>query len=75
MGRPEVPKEKIVVVGGIEFMRESQGNSHLQHLTLRQAKLSGVRGECSFTMEDVVVEQCGGFGVLAAGTGAVGTSG
>jgi hypothetical protein len=72
VGRPDVPKEKIVVVGGIEFKKEIQGNCHLQHLTLRQARGSGVRGESSFTMEDVLVEQCGLSGVVAAGTGNVG---
>jgi hypothetical protein len=70
VGRPDVPKEKIVVVGGIAFKRGIQGNCHLQHLTLRQAKDCGVEGYSSFTMEDVLVEQCG-FGVYADGTGVV----
>ena len=30
VGRPNVPKEKIVVVGGIEFKKGIQGISHLQ---------------------------------------------
>jgi hypothetical protein len=72
VGDPGVPKSEIVVVGGIRFKRGIQGNSHLQHLTLRQAKWSGVRGDASFTMEDVMVEQCGNFGVDASGTGVVG---
>ena len=29
VGRPNVPKEKIVVVGGIEFKKGIQGNCHL----------------------------------------------
>tara|TARA_B110000858_G_scaffold166233_1_gene193386 strand:+ start:70 stop:987 length:918 start_codon:yes stop_codon:yes gene_type:complete len=71
VGRPDVPKEKIVVVGGIEFKQGIQGNCHLQHLTLRQAKQHGVNGTSSFTMDDILVEQCGLYGVLAYGTGVV----
>jgi hypothetical protein len=72
VGRPDVPKEKIVVVGGIYFKKGIQGNCHLQHLTLRQAKGFGVYGESSFTMDDVLVEQCGHSGVLAGGACVVG---
>jgi hypothetical protein len=72
VGRPDVLKEKIVVVGGIFFKYGIQGNCHLQHMTLRQAKKCGVDGYSSFTMEDVLVEQCGYSGVLASGTGVVG---
>ena len=72
VGDPGVPKEKIVVLGGIHFKKRIQGNCHLQHLTLRQAKLHGVVGESSFTMEEVLVGQCGIHGVWAAGTGVVG---
>ena len=71
MGDPGVPKSEIVVVGGIVFKKGIQGNCHLQHLTLRQAKQYGVRGESSFTMEDVLVEQCEENGVFV-GTGVVG---
>jgi hypothetical protein len=72
VGRPGVPKEKIVVVAGIQFKKGIPGNSHLQHMTLRLAKMSGVGGQSSFTMEDVLVEQCGCSGVVAYGTGGVG---
>jgi hypothetical protein len=71
VGDPEVPKEKIVVVGGFHFKKGIEGNCHLQHMTLRQAKEGGVYGESSFTMEDVLVEQCGCSGVHADGTGVV----
>ena len=71
VGRPDLPKETIVVLGGIRFKRGIHGNCHLQHLTLRQANRSGVVGFSSFTMEDVLVEQCG-IGVFADGTGVVG---
>jgi len=72
VGDPEVPKEEIVVVGGIGIKKGIQGNCRLQHLTLRQAKWHGVNGQSSFTMEDVLVEQCGGDGVVVVGTGVVG---
>jgi hypothetical protein len=72
VGDPGVPKSEIVVVGGIWFKKGIQGNCHLQHLTLRQAKGIGVYGESSFTMEDVLVEQCRRSGVYASGTGVVG---
>jgi len=72
VGDPGLPKSEIVVVGGIQFKKGIQGNCHVEHLTLRQAKDCGVDGESSFTMKDVLVEQCSDFGVLAMGTGVVG---
>jgi len=72
VGDPEVPKEEIWVVGGVKFKRGIQGNCHLQHLTLRQAKGIGVSGLSSFTMDDVLVEHCRLSGVSANGTGIVG---
>jgi len=71
VGDPRVPTSEIVVVGGIRFEEGIQGNCHLQHLTLRQAKRTGVFGLSSFTMEDVLVEQCGRSGVAAYDTGVV----
>jgi hypothetical protein len=72
LGDPRVPTSEIVVVGGIYFKKGIQGNCHLQHLTLRQAKRFGLYGESSFTMDDVLVEQCKYHGVLASGTGVFG---
>jgi hypothetical protein len=72
VGDPGVAKEEIVVVGGIRFNNGIQGNCHLQHMTLRQAKKWGVYGWSSFTMKDVLVEQCCYSGVCADGTGVVG---
>jgi len=82
VGDPEVPKEKIVIMGGIRFEEGVLGHPllrkrtteirHLQHLIIRQSKDHGVAGRSSFTMEDVIVEQCGIHGVWAAGTGVVG---
>ena len=71
VGRPGVPLAEIVINGGIKFEEGIQG-CHLQHLTLRHAKMSGVRGYSSFTMDDVVVEHCAYNGVVAKGTGVVG---
>jgi hypothetical protein len=67
VGDPGVPKSEIVVIGGIFFREGIQGNCHLQHMTLRQATESGVIGQSSFTMEDVLVEQCVNVGVVAYG--------
>ena len=68
VGDSDVPKEKIVVVGGIMFTKGIQGNCHLQHMVLRQANMHGVNGCSSFTMEDVIVEQCRVYGMKAQGT-------
>ena len=59
VGDPGVARKDIVIMGGIMFEPEIEGNCHLEHLTLRQAKSNGVLGESSFTMEDVLVKQCG----------------
>jgi hypothetical protein len=72
VGDPGVPRSEIVVVGGIWFIELIQWNCHLQHLTLRQAKGCGVVGLSSFTMDDVLVEQCRLSGMGARGTGVVG---
>jgi hypothetical protein len=71
VGDPGVPRKDIVIMGGIKFRMVIQGNCHLQHLTLRQG-WNGVFGRSSFTMEDVLVEQCGDIGVRAGGEGVVG---
>ena len=71
VGDPAVPKENIVVVGGIWFQEGIEGWCHLQNMTLRQARMSGVLGHSSFTMHQVIVEQCS-CGVLMSGTGIVG---
>jgi hypothetical protein len=70
VGDPGVARKDIVIMGGIRFDKGIQMNCHLQHLTLRQG-WNGVDGRSSFTMEDVLVEQCGDIGVNA-GIGVVG---
>ena len=76
VGDPNVPKEKIVVMGGIDIhlKKEIQGSVHLQHMVIQATHHNGVFcGEHSnFTMEDVIVENCPGRGVVAIGKGAVG---
>lgn len=53
-----------VVNGGIWFGK-GRRDSHLKNLTLRGASHSGVYGQSPFTMEDVVVERCGRYGIFA----------
>ena len=57
VGRSDVPKEKVVAVGGIRFTEGIPGHCHPQHLTIPQATHVGVFGDSSFTMEDAVVEE------------------
>ncbi len=67
VGRQNVPRKKIVIVGGIWIKPRERinGNVHLEHLTVRSAKFHGVFSQSPFTMEDVLVEKCGGDGVCA----------
>ena len=76
VGDPSVPKEEIVVGGRIHIQQGIPENCHLQHFTVTNTSGGGIVGsgvyaESSFTMEDVLVEQCGGEGVYAYGTGTV----
>ena len=71
VGDPGVARKDIVIMGGIRFEKGIHLNCHLQHLTLRQG-WNGVEGRSSFTMEDVLVEQCSDIGVTASGMGVVG---
>ena len=68
IGDPRFSTKDIVVVGGIVIHENVQGNVHFENMTIRQAKKHGVEGLSSFTMEDVIVEQCRGNGVVANGT-------
>jgi hypothetical protein len=60
--------KNIVVLGGITIPSNIQGNIHIEHLTIRQSTGSGVRGSSSFTLKDVVIEQCSSSGVIAFGS-------
>ena len=62
-GDPRVDKSEIVVVGGIMF---HPGTGHLQHLIISHAKECGVVGR-SFTMDDIVVQNCELNGVVCMG--------
>ena len=42
VGDSEMAKENIVIVGGVEIDWGIQGNCHLQHMTVIQAKGEGV---------------------------------
>lgn len=72
VGDPGVPLADIVIVGGISIkISVAQGlivdgpGCHLQHLTIKGK--GSVVGYSSFTMEDVLVTQCGDYGVVAFG--------
>ena len=71
VGDPTVPRADIVIKGGIRIKEGIQGNCHLQHLTVRQAKKIGVWGQSSFTMEDVLVEKSTNSGVMCSVPGTV----
>jgi hypothetical protein len=75
IGDPGVLNNEIIILGGFLIMPKIQGNVHLQNMTVRHLSEdhSGVAGLSSFTMKDVIVEQCGGLGVYADGTGVVGS--
>ena len=73
VGAPEVPTHEIVVVGGCFVIKAPAGADHLQHMIIAGSGLTntGVEACVSFTMKDVIVEQCGNCGV--SGFGVVGT--
>ena len=64
----------VVVRGGMFVNKNIRGNVHLQNLTIRNVfeNGDGVLGESSFTMKDVIVEDCGRHGVVANGPLTVG---
>ena len=72
VGDPSVMKENIVVNCGVVFLKDIQGNCHLQNLTIFDADYNGVVGQSSFTMEDVIVKGSANAGVKATGNGVVG---
>jgi hypothetical protein len=66
-------KTEVVVVGGFQITckEDVQGNVHIQNMTIRHLKGSGVFGKSPFALEDAIVEQCGCSGVYAQGTACV----
>ena len=71
VGAPGVPKEEIVINDSIAIQKNIQGNVHVQHLKVRGGDGYGVCGWSSFTMDDVLVDDCT-TGVAAVGTAVVG---
>ena len=73
IGDPDVSNNEIIILGGFCIVAKIQGNVHLQNMTLRHLAEdgAGVNGHSSFTIKDVIAEQCGAFGVYANGTGVV----
>ena len=68
IGDPDVSNNDIIILGGFFIAPNIQGNAHLQNMTVRHfsEKGAGVAGLSSFTMKDVIVEQCGGNGVACS---------
>ena len=50
----------------------SVANVHLENLTIRHLNGTGVRGFSSFTIKDVIIEQCEADGVVASGSSCFG---
>ena len=66
--RDVLDKSKIVVVGGFKI---TANGAHVEHLTIRHKKGYGVDGYSSCTLTDLMIDQCGGYGVFAYGSDAV----
>ena len=66
--RDVLDKSKIVVVGGFKI---TANGAHVEHLTIRHKKGSGVYVWSSCTLTDLMIDQCDGSGVLARGSNAV----
>ena len=60
--RDVLDKSKIVVVGGF---RITANGVHVEHLTIRHKKWHGVVGKSSCTLTDLMIDQCGQYGVKA----------
>jgi hypothetical protein len=67
VGEQGVPREEIVIMGGIYFQAD---NCHLEGLTVSEAKEHGVRGISYFTMDNVLVNNCGYCGIRVYGADA-----
>ena len=60
--RDVLDKSKIVVVGRFKI---TANGVHVEHLTIRHKKGTGVYGYSSCTLTDLMIDQCGGCGVYA----------
>jgi len=69
VGSPKVlDKRKIVVVGGFKI---TANGVHVEHLTICGSKYNGVYAWSSCTLADLMITDCGDFGVFANDSGAV----
>ena len=69
VGSPDVlDKSTIIVQGGFKI---TANGVHVEHLTIRGSKWSGVYGSSSFTLNDLIIEQCGMYGVYAYGSSTI----
>ena len=66
--RDVLDKSKIVVVGGFDIRANG---AHVEHLTIRHKNGYGVDGKSSCTLTDLIIDQCGWYGVIAGGSDAV----
>ena len=69
IGDPGVSNNEIIIMGGFLIVPKIQDDVHLQNMTVRHLSknCSGVVGGSSFTMKDVIVEQCTGHGISSGG--------
>jgi hypothetical protein len=59
IGDVKIDKSKIVVDGGFRIGRNVEGNVHLEHMTVHADEiLHGVVGDSSFTLKDLIIENC-----------------
>jgi hypothetical protein len=66
--RDVLDKSNVVVVGGFKMHENIHGNVHVEHLTIRGSKYHGVAGSSSFTLNDLMIDQCEECGVWAYGS-------
>jgi hypothetical protein len=60
VGSRDVLNKSTIIVMSV-FDVNGYGNVHVEHLTMRQSKDCGVFGWSSVTLNDRIIEQCGGF--------------
>ena len=66
--RDVLDKSKIVVVGGFKI---TANGVHVEHLTIRHKSGTGVLGESSCTLTDLIIDECEYNGVCARGSDVV----
>ena len=71
VGSPDLLASTIIVEGSIAIGFNINGTVHVEHLTIRSKHITGVDGYSSFTLNDLIIEQCG-YGVAAVGSSTIG---